>query len=221
MALNKQDTIDNEFPSTVKLSMVSFILDLPNACTLLGLLSATLGIYFAVTEHSYFAVIGMVWAVFFDWLDGLIASKLKNRTGKHREFGAQLDSLVDIVSFGVLPALILLSYSGFNSWFLPGAFAIIGACAIRLSYFNIFGLSEGKFYTGVPVDNNGLIIAFAFIFENHFRGEVFSYGLYALIMIMVLFNLTSLQIPKFPKKAIYGILAFSIFITVYLCFSGC
>ena len=218
MELNKQDKINNETPSDTKLNIVGFIWDLPNACTLLGLLSATLGIYFSVTENVYFAVIGMVWAFFFDWLDGLIASKLKNRTGKRREFGGQLDSLVDMVSFGVLPALILLSYSGFNAWFIPGAFAIIGACAIRLSYFNIYGLSSGKCYTGLPVDNNGLIVALAFIFENYFRGEIFSLSLYAIIMIMVFFNLSSLQIPKFSKKVIYGILAFSIFITIYLGF---
>lgn len=214
MELNKVN--NNKIPSAPKLSMMSFILDLPNICTLFGLLSVTLGVYFAVTEHVYFAVIGMVWAVFFDWLDGLIASKLKNRIGKHREFGAQLDSLVDMVSFGVLPAIILLSYSGFNSWFIPGAFAIIASCAIRLSYFNVYGLSNGKHYTGLPVDNNGLIVAFAFFFEKAFNEEIFSTGLYILILITVLLNLSSLQIPKFSKKAIFGILAFSIFITIYL-----
>ena len=208
--------INKETPVDSNLNMVSFIVDLPNACTLLGLLSATLGIYFAFTGQVYFAVIGMVWAVFFDWLDGFIASKLKNRTAKHREFGAQLDSLVDIVSFGVLPATILLSYSGFNPWFLPGAFSIIAACAIRLSYFNIYGLTNGKYYTGLPVDNNGLIIALAFLLENQFSQEFFSVGLYILIMITVIFNLSSFQIPKFSKKAIYGIVAFCIFITAYL-----
>ena len=206
----------NEIPLDANLSMVSFIADLPNICTLFGLLCSTLGIYFAITGQVYFAVIGMVWAVFFDWLDGLIASKLKNRIRKHREFGAQLDSLIDIVSFGVLPATILLSYGEFNPWFLPGAFMIIAACAIRLSYFNIFGLTNGKYYTGLPVDNNGLIIALAFLFENQFSREFFSLVLYMLIIITIIFNLSSYQIPKFSKKAIYGVVSFCILVTVYL-----
>jgi len=210
------NTSSKETPTVPKLSMVSFIIDLPNACTLLGLLSSTLGIYFAITGNVNYAVIGMVWAVLFDWLDGLIASKLQNRTGDHREFGAQLDSLVDIVSFGVLPATILLSYGGFSLWCFPGAFLIIGACAIRLSYFNVYGLSNDKCYTGLPVDNNGLLIAFAFIFENQFTHDFFSVCLYVLIGITVFLNLSPLQIPKFSKKAIYGIAAFTLYITIHL-----
>ena len=55
-------------------SMISFAMDLPNICTLFGLLSAFSGIYFAIHGNFYFAVIGGAWAVLFDWLDGLIAS---------------------------------------------------------------------------------------------------------------------------------------------------
>jgi phosphatidylserine synthase len=220
MILNKNTSQINNKPlnsdPSKELSIVSFIVDLPNICTLFGLLSSTIGIYFAITGKLNFAIIGGVWAVLFDWLDGLIASKLKNRTGKHREFGAQLDSLIDIVSFGVLPAIILLSYSGFSPWFLPGAFIIVAAAAIRLSYFNIYGLSAGKKYTGLPVDNNGLLVAFAFLFESYISAGIFSIGLHVLLMVVVLFNLSSLQIPKFSKKAIYGIAAYVIFVSIFL-----
>lgn len=222
MELNRDHSTTNnttrEAPISPKLSIISFIADLPNICTLFGLLSATLGIYFAITGQIKFAVIGGVWSVLFDWLDGLIASKLTNRTDKHRAFGAQLDSLIDIVSFGVLPATILLSYSDFNPWFLPGAFTIIAACAIRLSYFNIYGLTDGKTYTGLAVDYNGLIIAFIFLFEQYFHKAHFSIGLYTFIMAVAFLNLSSIQIPKISKKAIYGIATYVIFITVYLGF---
>jgi len=197
-------------------SMIGFIIDLPNICTLLGLFSALLGIYFAIQGLFYFAVIGGAWAVLFDWLDGLIASKMKGRTSDDRNFGGQLDSLVDIVSFGVLPAIILLSYAGYNPWFLPGAFAIITSCAIRLSYFNIYGLKEGKSYMGLAVDYNGIIISLAFLFESFFSQSVFSIGLYTLTMSIVALNLASIQIPKFSKKWIYGIAAYVIGITIYL-----
>ena len=202
--------------STTRKSMLEFIIDLPNLCTLCSLLSASLGIYFAVQGLFYFAVIGGAWAVLFDWLDGSIARRMQGRTADDKAFGGQLDSLVDIVSFGVLPAVILLSYSNYNPWYFPGAFAIIGACAIRLSYFNIYGLTEEKTYTGLAVDNNGLLISLAFLFESLFSKSLFSIGLYILILLIVVLNLASIQIPKFSKKWIYAIAAYAIGITIYL-----
>jgi CDP-diacylglycerol--serine O-phosphatidyltransferase len=204
----------NTIPNHI--SMIGFIADLPNICTLFGLLSALLGIYFAIQGQIHYAVIGGVWAVVFDWLDGLIASKMKNRTDNHRAFGGQLDSLIDIVSFGVLPAIILLSYSNYNPWYLPGAFAIIAACAIRLSYFNIFGLTDGKTYTGLAVDYNGLIVSLFFLIESFFGPEVYSEGFYILIMVVAILNLSPIQIPKFSKKFLIGILAYVIALTIYL-----
>jgi CDP-diacylglycerol--serine O-phosphatidyltransferase len=204
----------NTIPNQI--SMIGFIADLPNICTLFGLLSALLGIYFAIQGQIHYAVIGGVWAVVFDWLDGLIASKMKNRTDNHRAFGGQLDSLIDIVSFGVLPAIILLSYSNYNPWYLPGAFAIIAACAIRLSYFNIFGLTDGKTYTGLAVDYNGLIVSLFFLIESFFGPEVYSEGFYILIMVVAVLNLSPIQIPKFSKKFLIGILAYVIALTIYL-----
>lgn len=197
-------------------SMISFAIDLPNICTLCGLLSAFLGIYFAIQGNIYFAVIGGLWAVLFDWLDGLIASKMKSRTHDDRAFGGQLDSLIDIVSFGVLPAIILLSYTNYSLWYIPVGFAIIAACAIRLSYFNVYGLTGGKTYTGLAVDNNGLIVSFAFLFESFFNKASFSIGLAILLMVVVALNLASIQIPKFSKKWIFAITAYVIGMTIYL-----
>ena len=54
-----------------------------------------------------------------------------------KAFGPQLDSLIDIVSFGVFPAIFLLSYGSFSPIYLPGAFLILATAAIRLSYFKI------------------------------------------------------------------------------------
>ena len=197
-------------------SMVSFILDLPNFCTLCGLLSAFLGIYFALQGNIHFAVIGGLWAVIFDWLDGLIASKMNGRNDNDRAFGAQLDSLIDIVSFGVLPAIILLSYTNYSAWSMVVGFAIIAACAIRLSYFNIYGLTSGKSYTGLAVDYNGLIVALAFLFENLFDKGAFSIGLTVLLMLVAILNLSPLQIPKFSKKWLFGIAAYAVGVTIYL-----
>ena len=65
-----------------------------------------LAIYFSITGVYYAAMIGMIWAVAFDWADGLIARRMKGRTGRDRIFGGQLDLLIDIVSYGVTPAIL-------------------------------------------------------------------------------------------------------------------
>jgi len=211
---SKTDSVKTEL--SAQPSMISYVFDLPNIISLFGLLSAFLGIYFAIQGNFYFAVIGGVWAVLFDWTDGLVASKMKGRTQADRSFGGQLDSLIDIVSFGVLPAIILLSYTGYSLWSVPIGFAIIGGCAIRLSYFNVYGLTGGKRYTGLAVDYNGLIVSFAFLFESLCDKTAFSYGLSILLVVVVALNLSSIQIPKFSKKWLIPIAAYVIGVTVYL-----
>ena len=62
-------------------SILSFAKDLPNICSLAGLFCALATIYFAVLGIFEAAMIGLIWAVFFDWSDGIIARKLKGRNG--------------------------------------------------------------------------------------------------------------------------------------------
>ena len=170
--------------------MLAFAKDLPNICSLLGLLSVVLGIYFAIEGNFPAAIIGVLWAVLFDWYDGIIARKLKGRTKVQGVFGAQLDSMIDIVSFGMLPAILLLSYGNFNIWFIPGAFVIIATSAIRLSYFNVYGLIDSKTYKGLALDNNVLILAFIFLFESFFSHSTFSILIYIILMILPALNLS-------------------------------
>lgn len=181
-------------------TMLSFARDLPNLCSLAGLLCAVLGIYYAILGNFPAAIIGVLWAVLFDWADGIIARQMKGRTDHHRAFGGQLDSLIDVVSFGVFPAIFLLSYGKFSPWFLPGAFLLVAASVIRLSYFNIFGLIDDKTYMGLALDNNVIILAFVFLFEGFIDHTVFSIILYALLMVFLALNLAPVRTPKFDGK---------------------
>ena len=198
-------------------TMTSFVKDLPNICSLAGLLCALMGIYFAIGGNYPLAIIGLLWAIFFDWSDGIIARRIKNRTDESRLFGAQMDSLIDVVSFGVLPSILLLSYSHFNLWFLPGAFIILAGCVIRLSYFNIFGLNDDSSYTGMAVDNNGIIIAFLFIFEPFIGHSVFSIILYSACIIVAVLNIASIKTPKLTGKWFYVLIAYVLILTTIFC----
>ena len=198
---------------TKQISVFSFIKDLPNIVSLLGLMSAVTGIYFAIQGVFQGAIICMLWAVLFDWYDGIIARKMKGRTKIQGDFGAQLDSMIDIVSFGILPAIILLSYGDYKIWLLPGVFVIVAASAIRLTYFNVYGLIDSKTYKGFPLDNNVLILALAFLFEGFFTPSTFSIIIYALMMFLSVLNLSSIPTPKFGGKWVYVLVAYVFVLT--------
>ncbi len=196
-----------------QISIFKFIIDLPNICSLLGLLSAVTGIYFAAKGNFQAAIIGLLWAVLFDWFDGIIARKMKGRTPVQGEFGAEFDSMIDIVSFGILPAILLLSYGNYSIWFLPGAFVIIAASAIRLTYFNVYGLIDSKTYKGFPLDNNVLILAFVFLFEGILPHSSFTVIIYILLMLLSALNLSSIPILKFGGKWVYALVSYVLVLT--------
>ena len=196
-------------------TIISFVKDLPNLCSLAGLACTILAIYFSILGVYYAAMIGMVWAVAFDWADGLVARKMKGRTGNDRAFGGQLDVLIDIVSYGVTPAILLMSYGGFEPVFLIGAFFLVAASAIRLSYFSTFGLSDDSKYTGLALDNNSLVIVFVFIFESILNHSVFSTVFYITVLALAVLNVSQIKTPKFSGKPVnvYALATYTLVIT--------
>lgn len=195
--------------------MLTFAKDLPNICSLAGLLCTMFAIYFAARGYFIASIISILWSVLFDWFDGIIARKMHGRTKEQGVFGGQLDSLIDIVSFGVFPAVLLLSYGDYNIWFMPGAFIIVASCAIRLSYFNIYGLIDSKTYKGLAVDNNGIILAFAFLFESFFSHSIFSFILYGVLLSLAGLNISSISTPKLAGKWIYILIAYVLILTTF------
>ena len=183
-------------------SILSYVRDLPNICSLAGLACTSLAIYYSILGVYSAAMIGMIWAVAFDWADGLIARRMKGRTGDDRVFGGQLDLLIDIVSYGVAPAILLLSYGNFDLIFLPGAFLMLAASAMRLSYFSTFGLAGGTKYTGLPLDNNNIILVFIFLFEGIFGEGLFSVILYASGLGLAALNVSRIKTPKLSGNPI-------------------
>ena len=195
-------------------AILCYAKDLPNICSLAGLLCAMLSIYFAFLGNFPAAMIGLIWAVFFDWSDGIIARRMKGRTKEQGEFGAQLDSLIDIVSFGICPAIILLSYGNFSPWYIPGAFVIVATSVIRLSYFNVFGLVDKSTYWGLALDNNVLILVFLFLFEGLASPAVFGSILYALQMALAALNVAPIKTPKFAGRWYYAITLYTLVLTL-------
>ena len=127
---------------------------------------------------------------------------MKGRTGNDRIFGGQLDVLIDIVSYGITPAILLLSYGAFEPIYLLGAFLMVAGSAIRLSYFSTFGLAGGSQYTGLALDNNNIILVSIFLFEGIFNGGVFSIILYASCLGLTALNVSQIKTPKLSGNPI-------------------
>ena len=185
-----------------KKSILSFIKDLPNTCSLMGLVCSILAIYFMFIGIYQIAMIGMIWAVGFDWADGIIARNIQNRTKEEKIFGGQLDLLIDIVSYGVAPAILILSYSNFNPLFLLPALIMLIFGVMRLSYFSTFGLSEEAKYTGLAIDNNSIVLVFIFLFSGYFDKIAFSILLGIVGVFLAILNISNIKTPKLSGNLI-------------------
>jgi phosphatidylserine synthase len=200
-------------PSQETPTIISFARDLPNVCSLVGLFCAVLAIYFAILGNFPATMIGLAWAVFFDWSDGKIARRMKGRHDKQRMFGGQLDSLIDIVSFGICPAIVLLSYGEFSPWFVPGAFCIVAAGVLRLSYFNVYGLVGESTYQGLAIDNNGIILTLLFLLDGFLGPLVFVPLLYVVVMGLAIANVAPIRTPKLEGAWYYVIIVYTLALT--------
>lgn len=196
--------------------ILSYVIDIPNISSLAGLGCTLLSLYFIALGIYSAAMIGMIWAVAFDWADGLIARRMKGRTGSDRAFGGQLDLLIDVVSYAVTPAILILSYGKFDPAFLPVAFVMLVAGVIRLSYFSTFGLAGGSKYTGLAIDNNSIFLVFIFLFEGLLDKGTFSVILAACGLGLAALNVSQIKTPKLSGNPINVVIlaAYTLGITI-------
>lgn len=156
---------------------------------------------FAVRGDFSAAGVALVLAFFFDGIDGPVAKRTTGRTADDRALGANLDSLVDIVGAGVALAVVLMAYGGFSLGYVPGAFALAGAAALRLAYFNVHGLNESTSrYVGLPTDQAIIAFAAIMLLDGPLSREPFEAGLYAGAVILAALMVSPLRMPKLTGK---------------------
>ena len=156
--------------------------------TYLGFASALLGIFSSMAGHPGTAIFCLMISGLCDMFDGLVARTME-RTDKEKKFGIQIDSLSDLVCFGVLPATIGYAI-GIHSYFGIALFVYPLAALIRLAYFNIMeeerqqNTTEArKVYEGLPVTSAALIMPFVYILKRSWvqRSRI----IYAVVLICV------------------------------------
>lgn len=190
--------------------------------TYIGFISSFVGMYFSVIGNSNSAIFCLMIAGFCDMFDGKIAKTKKNRTRDEKKFGIQIDSLSDLLCFGVLP--IFIGYSiGMNEWYyFPILVLFPLAALIRLAYFNVIEEERTKqteddlkYCLGLPVTPVAIILPIIYLLKNYV-GSCFSaiYAL-ALLIISILF-LTKFKIKKFDLKKLLVLLVIGIGIIVFI-----
>ena len=136
---------------------MNLVKHIPNTITCLNLISGALSIKFAFAGEYTGAFAMMLMASVFDFCDGFAARLLK----AYSDVGKELDSLADVISFGLAPSLILFTYlseySSLPAWVAYSTFFIAALSAVRLAKFNL-DTRQSKSFIGLPTPANGLFI---------------------------------------------------------------
>ena len=192
--------------------------------TYLGLASGMCGIFSAIKDRPIPALIFLMLAGFFDMFDGMVA-RTKKRTKNEKKFGIELDSLSDLVCFGVLPAVIGYAL-GLRKWyFLIVLILYVLAALIRLAYFNVMEDARQeettevrKSYEGLPVTTVALIIPLLYPLITYLKE--YMYIAYAVMLLIIGFLfLSKIKIIKFKLKGMIALIIFGILELLLLVFT--
>lgn len=136
--------------------------------TYMGAAAAVCGIFFSASGYPFWGVICLLFAGLTDMFDGKVASTMK-RTDAEKAFGIQIDSLCDLVSFGVLPIAIGYGIGLSGAIFYVSAAVYLLCAIIRLAYFNVdeaerqkTETGRRKIYYGLPVTSAAIIFPAVF-----------------------------------------------------------
>lgn len=207
--------------------------------TYLSLISACIGVMFSLSGngHPFYGALFLMICGLCDAFDGMVARSKKNRTEKEKEFGVQIDSLSDLVAFGVLPACIGLALYKREQFIGTGILgklpfvmvilfgAVFVLCAlIRLAYFNITmeetqgsNVTGKKFYYGLPVTSASLIFPACLLLIHLFSSLSIIYYILLLmvaVLFIVKFRLRKPGLREIMMMVAFGLIEFLIILAV-------
>jgi CDP-diacylglycerol--serine O-phosphatidyltransferase len=176
-----------------KLDLRKTLFLLPNMITLSSIFCGFDSIRVSATatgdDDYYRASLLLVYALFFDMLDGRVARATKTQSA----FGLQIDSLADVISFGIAPSLLVYKWSLYQRPLvgLVVAFMFTAAGAVRLARFNVLSMGEsgkpskpGKYIVGLPIPGAAGILV-SLVIANHAIGGPLAGPAYVVPMIVL------------------------------------
>ncbi|MBI5050740.1 MAG: CDP-diacylglycerol--serine O-phosphatidyltransferase [Nitrospirae bacterium] len=158
---------------------------LPNALTLCGMFLGFYAIIASFKAHYIYAAWAILIANIFDGLDGWVARVTHSTT----RFGIELDSLSDLIAFGVAPAVLLYGWSlhsfGRVGW--GAAFLYVMCGALRLARYNVqMGSVESKAFTGMPIPGAAVVLASLVLFYHEMWGKAAGKNPLVLVLVFIL-----------------------------------
>jgi len=178
---------------------------LPNTLTLIGVCIGLTSINFALNQNYKLSIIAIVFAAIIDGLDGRIARLIRGTS----KVGKELDSLTDVISFGVAPAFIMYFWTmnslGKIGWFISLIYVV--CVALRLARFNVNTGSESSwkdnFFEGVPSPAGGILVLSPLIYDvSGFDIINLNYKLITPTIFIVVSILLISKIPTYSMKKI-------------------
>lgn len=189
--------------------------------TYVSFASAISGIFCAMSSHIQWAVFFLAFSGFCDMFDGKIARTKKNRTEEEKSFGIQIDSLCDIVCFGVLPIIICYKI-GMNHIYSIIILILYGlAGLVRLAYFNVVEEKRQnetdecrKYYQGLPITSMAMALPILFVISPVFSNQqMFIVSLHILVALVGILFITNFKFRK-PSTAEIFLLVVAVAVAV-------
>ena len=194
---------------------------LPNMFTLVGVCIGLSSIKFAFDGNFQFSIIAIIVAAIIDGLDGRIARLIKGTS----RVGKELDSLTDVISFGVAPAFIMYFWSlnqiGRIGWLI--CLIYVMCVALRLARFNISSEADpswrDSFFEGIPSPAGGVLVLMPLVYSfSEFQIIKLNYDYFVPILFIVVSILLISKIPTYSFKKIKVQRNFTIFLLLGIAF---
>ncbi|QOZ33249.1 phosphatidylcholine/phosphatidylserine synthase [Bradyrhizobium sp. CCBAU 53421] len=195
------------------------LIDPANAITAAGLVLSVIGINLAIAGRLEVGVAIVLWALLADHLDGVVAQRTQGRAAETGQVGKNLDSLADLVSAGVFPAVTSIIMAHGSLVPVVAGTVLVVASALRLSYFNVFGSPGGRFI-GVPTTYVIPATAIVFLLRPVIPDAIFP-NLFAFILfVLAVLHVSSLRVPKTTGIMYLVITAFCVGASIVLATRG-
>ena len=194
---------------------------LPNMFTLVGVCIGLSSIKFAFDGNFQFSIIAIIVAAIIDGLDGRIARLIKGTS----RVGKELDSLTDVISFGVAPAFIMYFWSlnqiGRIGWLI--CLIYVMCVALRLARFNVSSEADpswkDNFFEGIPSPAGGVLVLMPLVYSfSEFQIIKLNYDFFVPILFIVVSILLISKIPTYSFKKIKVQRNFTIFLLLGIVF---
>ncbi len=178
--------------------------------TYLSLCSAVVGITQVFEGREAIAILCLLISGICDLFDGKVARHKKDRTDEEKLFGIQIDSLCDLVAFGVLPACIGYKM-GFNYGLgLVSAVLIVLCGLIRLGYFNVMEeqrqkstTENRKEYQGLPITTSSIILPLLFLGKRNIPNAAYPYVFQGFMLALAVLFVLNIKVKKVSAKSIF------------------